>query len=110
MCGIAGIAGNNAQRYQQKVKQMTDCISYRGPDGDGMAVFDNCILGHRRLSIVDLTTGDQPMHSPYHSTIVFNGEFYGFLDVKKELDYNWQTTSDTEVILALYHKYGQDDF
>ena len=110
MCGIAGIAGNNAQRYQQKVKQMTDCISYRGPDGDGMAVFDNCILGHRRLSIVDLTTGDQPMHSRHHSTIVFNGEFYGFLDVKKELDYNWQTTSDTEVILALYHKYGKDDF
>lgn len=110
MCGIAGIAGNNVQRYQQKVKQMTDCISYRGPDGDGMAVFENCILGHRRLSIVDLTTGDQPMHSHYNSTIIFNGEFYGFLDVKKDLDYKWKTTSDTEVILALYHHYGKNDF
>jgi asparagine synthase (glutamine-hydrolysing) len=110
MCGIAGIAGKNVQRYQQQVKQMTDCISHRGPDGDARSAFENAVLGHRRLSIIDLSTGDQPMHSPFGASIVFNGEFYGFLDIKKRLEYNWQTTSDTEVILALYHKYGATDF
>lgn len=110
MCGIAGIAGQNTRRYQHLVRQMTDCIQHRGPDGDGIAAFDNCILGHRRLSIVDLSTGDQPMHSPLGSTIIFNGEFYGFLDVKKQLDWNWKTSSDTEVILALYHKYEANEF
>ncbi len=110
MCGIAGIVGQNSRRHHHAVNQMTDCIRHRGPDGDGIAVFDNCILGHRRLSIVDLTTGDQPMHSPLGTSLVFNGEFYGYLDVKKQLDWNWQTTSDTEVILALYHKFGPLEF
>jgi asparagine synthase (glutamine-hydrolysing) len=110
MCGIAGIAGNNVQRHQQPVRQMTDAIAHRGPDGDAKVVFENCILGHRRLSIIDLTTGDQPMHSGKGASIVFNGEFYGFLNVKKNLVYNWQTSSDTEVILALYHQYGPQKF
>ncbi|MEO5564893.1 MAG: asparagine synthase (glutamine-hydrolyzing), partial [Chitinophagaceae bacterium] len=110
MCGIAGIAGKNVRRYQQQVKQMTDAIAHRGPDGDGVTPFDHCVLGHRRLSIIDLSTGDQPMHSAQGASIIFNGEFYGYLDVKKQLNYNWQTTSDTEVILALYHQYGADNF
>ncbi len=110
MCGIAGIAGINVQRYRQQVMQMTDAIAHRGPDGNASAVFDHCILGHRRLSIIDLTTGDQPMHSGKGASLVFNGEFYGFLDVKKKLHYNWKTTSDTEVILALYHQYGPQEF
>lgn len=110
MCGIAGIAGKNVRRYEQQVRAMTDCISHRGPDGDAAAVFDNCILGHRRLSIIDLSTGDQPMYSPFNTTIIFNGEFYGYLDVKKQLNYHWKTTSDTEVILALYQQYGATEF
>ncbi|MDP9230759.1 MAG: asparagine synthase (glutamine-hydrolyzing), partial [Bacteroidota bacterium] len=110
MCGIAGIAGKNAQQYQQQVKQMTNGICHRGPDGEGMSAFENCVLGHRRLSIIDLTTGDQPMHSCYGATIIFNGEFYGYLDTKKQLQYAWKTTSDTEVILALYHQFGADKF
>lgn len=110
MCGIAGIAGKNVMRYQQQVRQMTDAIAHRGPDGDGVTPFSHCVLGHRRLSIIDLNTGDQPMHSPAGASIIFNGEFYGYQDVKKQLNYNWQTTSDTEVILALYHQYGADQF
>lgn len=110
MCGIAGIAGKNVQRCQPQVKQMTDCIRHRGPDGEGVAVFENCVLGHRRLSIIDLVSGDQPMHSPFGASIIFNGEFYGFREVKKQLPYEWKTTSDTEVILALYHHYGIDEF
>ena len=110
MCGIAGITGKNVQRLRTQVKQMTDAISHRGPDGEAIASFENCVLGHRRLSIIDLVTGDQPMHSHFGASIIFNGEFYGFLDIKKQLHYNWQTTSDTEVILALYHQFGVDEF
>lgn len=110
MCGIAGIVGKNVRRHQHLVKQMTDAISHRGPDGEGNAVFDNCILGHRRLSIVDLATGNQPMYSPYNTCIAFNGEFYGFKKVKQTLEYPFKTTSDTEVILALYHQYGAEKF
>ncbi len=110
MCGIAGIVGKNVRTLEPNVRGMTDCISHRGPDGDGVATFDNCILGHRRLSIIDLATGDQPMYSPYNSCLVFNGEFYGFRNVKQQLSYPFKTTSDTEVILALYHQYGADQF
>lgn len=110
MCGIAGIAGKNAKRYGQQVKQMTDAIRHRGPDGQGIDIFDNCVLGHRRLSIIDLTTGNQPMRSPFGTSIIFNGEFYGFLDIKNTLEWKWQTTSDTEVILALYHAYEANAF
>ena len=110
MCGIAGIAGRNVQRYGSQVKQMTDAIRHRGPDGEAIADFENCVLGHRRLSIIDLVTGDQPMHSPFGASLIFNGEFYGFLDIKKQIQYNWQTTSDTEVVLALYHQFGEDEF
>jgi asparagine synthase (glutamine-hydrolysing) len=110
MCGIAGIAGKNVQRFKPQVQQMTDALRHRGPDGEAVSVFENCVLGHRRLSIIDLVTGDQPMQSSEGASIIFNGEFYGFRDVKKQLQYGWKTTSDTEVILALYHQYGKDEF
>ena len=110
MCGIAGIAGSNVRKFSSRVRQMTDAIRHRGPDGEAIADFENCLLGHRRLSIIDLVTGGQPMHSPFGASLIFNGEFYGFLDIKKHLQYNWQTTSDTEVVLALYHQFGEDEF
>lgn len=110
MCGIAGIIGKNVQRYKHSVKQMTDAIAHRGPDGDGIAVFENCVLGHRRLSIIDLSTGDQPMYSNQQACLVFNGEFYGYKEVKQQLSYPFKTSSDTEVILALYHAYGAAQF
>jgi asparagine synthase (glutamine-hydrolysing) len=93
MCGIAGIVGKDVKRYAPNVKAMTDAIAHRGPDGEGVAIFDNCLLGQRRLSIIDLVTGDQPMYSNKNSCLVFNGEFYGYLDTKKQLSYNWKTTS-----------------
>ncbi len=110
MCGIAGIIGTQVQQHQHKVKLMTDAIAHRGPDGDGLAIFENAVLGHRRLSIIDLSTGDQPMYSHQNACIVFNGEFYGFKEVKQQLHYPYKTTSDTEVILALYHEYGTEKF
>ena len=104
MCGIAGIVGHSETG---DVKKMTDCLRHRGPDGEGIYKFENCTLGHRRLSIVDLSTGDQPMLSMDNKkAVVFNGEIYGFQKIKAALNpYPFKTNSDTEVILALYEKY-----
>ena len=89
---------------------MTDAIRHRGPDGEGHYAFDDCVLGHRRLAIVDLSTGAQPMVSEDGQVAVaFNGEIYGYRDLRAQLaDYHFRTTSDTEVILALYLKHGVD--
>lgn len=109
MCGIIGIVHKDAPNYEASARAMLSCIAHRGPDGDGVYAFPGAILGHRRLSIIDLSTGAQPMFSPDKKVaITFNGEIYGYKEIKKELDYPFQTTSDTEVILALYKKYGQD--
>lgn len=110
MCGIAGIAGYNVSDKKVVVKAMTDSIAHRGPDGDSMWATDNCILGHRRLSIIDLSTGDQPMFSAdKKKAITFNGEIYGYKEIRSSLtDYPFHTNCDTEVVLALYEKYGED--
>ncbi len=109
MCGIIGIVHTNAPSYEANARAMLSCIAHRGPDGDGVHAFSNALLGHRRLSIIDLSTGAQPMFSPDKKVAVtFNGEIYGYKEIKENLDYPFQTTSDTEVILALYKKHGQD--
>lgn len=110
MCGIAGIVKVDAQAYQEPLNRMVVSLRHRGPDGSGIHFFRNCALGHTRLSIVDLSTGNQPMLTHDHEVaITFNGEIYGFQDIKAKLsDFSFRTTSDTEVILALYQKYGED--
>jgi asparagine synthase (glutamine-hydrolysing) len=108
MCGIAGIVKKDTQLLQDTVGSMVQCLKHRGPDENGIFSFNNCILGHTRLSIIDLSLGKQPMVVPNKSlAITFNGEIYGYKQLYSLLpDYNFQTTSDTEVILALYQKYG----
>lgn len=109
MCGIAGIVAPNSKKYEQTLQTMTRALSHRGPDGEGFDFFNYCGLGHRRLSIVDLETGKQPMRNTSGKlSITFNGEIYGYKELKKKecSTYSFQTTSDTEVILALYEKYG----
>jgi len=109
MCGIVGIIHNNQKDYQENIENMNDVQIHRGPDGIGIEKFNNAILGHTRLSIVDISSGYQPMRSKNNQvSITFNGEIYGFLDLKKNLDYDFKTNSDTEVILALYEKFGSD--
>ena len=113
MCGIAGIVAPAAERYRDAVERMVDAIRHRGPDGSGINIFPDCALGHVRLSIVDLTSGGQPMLSADgQSAITFNGEIYGFREIRRELEteHQFRTTSDTEVILALYDKYGENLF
>lgn len=112
MCGIAGILHLDRERTAQAgpLQRMTDVIHHRGPDGEGHFLKGNLGLGHRRLSIIDLHSGDQPMFSDDgHLAIVFNGEIYNYVELREELrsmGFAFQTTSDTEVILTAYQAWG----
>lgn len=111
MCGIAGIITSNTKNYTEEIQKMTNAIAHRGPDSAHHEFYENAALGHRRLSIIDLSeTGKQPMFSDTkNECIVLNGEIYGFQDLKKNYsDYPYRGTSDTEVILAIYQKKGKD--
>lgn len=114
MCGITGLAYLNKERSISPavLKKMTDSIYHRGPDDDGLFVHQNVGLGFRRLSIIDLGTGHQPMSNQNNSIyIVFNGEIYNYLEqreILKQKGYIFKTTTDTEVILHLYEEYGVD--
>lgn len=111
MCGIAGIITSNARNYTEEIQQMTRAIAHRGPDAEHQEFFENAALGHRRLSIVDLSeTGKQPMFSNNaNECIVFNGEIYGYQEIKKDFaDYPYRGSSDTELILAMYQRKGKD--
>jgi asparagine synthase (glutamine-hydrolysing) len=114
MCGIAGYITFNtgAKADSSLLKKMTDCISYRGPDGEGFYVKDQLALGHRRLSIIDLQTGDQPMYSTDgHKVLVFNGEIYNYLELREELvalGHSFKTDSDTEVLIKSYEAWGHE--
>ncbi len=108
MCGIAGYLGTNPNK--KILKQMTDRIKHRGPDAEGFYLDDKVALGHRRLSIIDLNTGDQPIFNEDKSiVIVFNGEIYNFEELKKELlkkDHYFKTSTDTEVLVHGYEEWG----
>ena len=111
MCGIAGIITPNARNYTEEIQKMTRAIAHRGPDAEHHEFFENAALGHRRLSIIDLSeTGKQPMFSnTKNECIVLNGEIYGYQDLKKKYaDYPYRGTSDTEVILAMYQEKGKE--
>lgn len=108
MCGIAGIIGNRISSGKDEIKCMVDQLSHRGPDADGFYLDDQVALGHRRLSIIDLSTGaNQPLSDTTHRyVIVFNGEIYNYREIRNQLDYPWKTNSDTETIIAAYIKWG----
>ena len=92
--------------------RMTNVLSHRGPDGEGFYIDKNIGLGHRRLAVIDLSTGDQPMFSKDRKTaIIFNGEIYNYVELKEELKglgHQFTTSSDTEVILSAYQEWGID--
>ena len=112
MCGLTGYINldNNKPADFSVVKRMTDTIIHRGPDAEGFYVKDNVGLGHRRLSIIDLNTGGQPMFNDDKSiALVFNGEIYNYVELREELreyGYNFKTTSDSEVIIKAYEHWG----
>jgi asparagine synthase (glutamine-hydrolysing) len=110
MCGIAGIVSfSHTVNLHVTIRQMTDAMAHRGPDADGFFVQDGVALGHRRLSIIDLSAAANQPIADYTGRyqIIFNGEIYNFREVKKLLpDYPFRTNSDTEVLLAAYSTWG----
>lgn len=115
MCGIAGFFHFDSRLTADSsvVKKMTDVIAHRGPDGSGCYTKGPVALGHRRLSIIDLSAAaDQPMFSEDRSiAIVFNGEIYNYIELREELvkaGYRFNTQSDTEVIINAYKHWGID--
>lgn len=110
MCGIAGVIGENTRNKETIIKEMVDCITHRGPDDDGFYNDDKVGLGMRRLSIIDLKNGKQPIESKDGSALIFfNGEIYNYKDLRGELlnkGQEFKTETDTEVILRLYEEYG----
>ncbi len=109
MCGIVGFV-NKSENKEENLKKMMKRIKHRGPDGEGIYIHNDFALGHLRLSIIDLKTGNQPMFSSDKNlVIVFNGEIYNYKELKKDLEkkgYKFKTKSDTEVILVMYQAYG----
>ncbi|MCC7397378.1 MAG: asparagine synthase (glutamine-hydrolyzing) [Planctomycetes bacterium] len=112
MCGIAGIFSPDPARPLDPalVREMTDRISHRGPDGSGVWPGRGFVFGHRRLAIVDLASGAQPMATADGAFVVtFNGEIYNYLDLRRELaakGHRFVTNSDTEVLLHGYREWG----
>src|ERR1700759_3379912 len=101
MCGIAGIAGfGEKQVLQSEVQSMCDAIYHRGPDDHGYFCSPDAVIGMRRLSIIDLSTGHQPIGNEDGSVqVVFNGEIYNFAEIRKDLQargHRFTTSSDTE--------------
>lgn len=109
MCGIAIIIEKKGKVEESVLRTMTDMVKHRGPDGSGVFIENSVGLGHRRLAIIDLTeSGKQPMFYK-DLTIVHNGEIYNYIELREELkklSYDFHSTSDTEVILAAYHAWG----
>ncbi len=113
MCGIAGIFSTSERGVQQaEVQAMCDAIYHRGPDDAGYYVRGRVGLGMRRLSIIDLATGHQPVQNEDGSVrVVLNGEIYNYRELRKELEargHRFYTATDTETIVHLYEEYGAD--
>lgn len=113
MCGINGIISKKQLSLSDSIGRMNSALAHRGPDDEGVFTYENVALGHRRLSIIDLSpSGHQPMHfDSGRFTIVYNGELYNYLELRNELlkrsGTAFQTKTDTEVILAAYAAWGK---
>ena len=107
MCGIAGFSWED----KALVKRMADSLEHRGPDDHGYYVDKNVSLGHRRLSIIDLKTGHQPVYNEKKDVcVIYNGEIYNYKELREELKkkkHRFSTNSDTEVIVHAYEEYGE---
>lgn len=111
MCGIAGFAGF---RNKDLLKKMSDDMKHRGPDGDGSFIEDDISLLNRRLAIIDVSGGDQPIYNEDRSiVVVYNGEIYNYRELRAELEdagHTFSTQSDTEVIVHGYEEWGDTCF
>jgi asparagine synthase (glutamine-hydrolysing) len=114
VCGIAGFSGTDVRPDEAHplLRRMIHTLAHRGPDGYGFHADDGIGLAHARLSIIDLSTGDQPIHNPSRTVwTVFNGEIFNYVELRRELEAEgrvFYTQSDTEVIVHLYDRDGDD--
>ena len=110
MCGIAGFYTNKKLYTKDDLVKITDALAHRGPDASGYYYNENIGLGHRRLSILDLSQGaNQPFFSGCGNyVIIFNGEIFNYQELQKEISVPLRTTGDTEVILELFIKFGPE--
>ncbi len=113
MCGIVGFVKNVGAHPERAIlEKMNAAIRHRGPDDDGFFIDDIAALGMRRLSIIDLAGGQQPIHNEDRTKwIVFNGEIYNFQEIRDDLEkrgHRFYTKSDTETVVHLYDEYGVD--
>jgi asparagine synthase (glutamine-hydrolysing) len=111
MCGICGVIGGVMDRERPRVRAMMDALAHRGPDDADLHADQNAVLGHRRLTIIDLSAGRQPLGSDDGTCwITFNGEIYNYRELRAELEaagHRFRTASDTEVLLQLYQRDGE---
>src|ERR1700729_1483764 len=109
MCGIVGILGRFDSEGRD-LGRMLEALSHRGPDGEGIHCDADVALGHRRLSIIDLAGGRQPLHNVEKTIwLVCNGEIYNYVELRKQLEaagHRFVTNSDCEVIIGLYERHG----
>ena len=113
MCSIAGmieLSGNRIPGLSHKLNVMNELQAHRGPDGHGVwkREAENVGLAHCRLSIIDIASGQQPMTDHHGNWVCFNGEIYNYIELKQQLGGTYETTSDTEVILRAYEKWGEN--
>ncbi len=112
MCGIAGYQSANPENRETIIRNMMDSIRHRGPDDEGTYFDGNVAFGHVRLSIIDITYGQQPITTTDGNyTVVFNGEIYNYLELRQQLTqkgYAFKTHSDSEVLLYMYVAYGKE--
>jgi len=114
MCGITGITDSQIEKLEEAIQKMTKVIAHRGPDDDGYFVDKHVALGMRRLSIIDLEHGRQPISSKDSRYLIFfNGEIYNYKELKRKLENigeSFETESDTEVVLKMFERFGFDSF
>ena len=106
MCGIAGCFGEQPD----VIERMTAALIHRGPDGNAVTITHGASLGHARLAILDpRPEGDQPMWNEQHTiVIVYNGEIFNYRELREREGFHCKTGTDTEVILKMYEKYGDN--
>ena len=113
MCGIAGILNIKSAKQPDRLdlSAMIDRLHHRGPDGTGSFIDDKLGFAYARLSIIDIASGDQPIHNENKTVwVIFNGEIFNYVELRAQLmtlGHHFYTQSDTEVIVHLYDQYGE---
>src|SRR5260221_9974645 len=112
MCGICGVAGGDPAGGRELAGRMCAAMAHRGPDEDGSVHLDGVTLGIRRLSIIDVEGGHQPIHNEDSKIwVIQNGEIYNHLELRRQLiaaGHSFSTESDTEVLVHGYEQWGED--